>query len=83
MPKPGKGWWKSGIGAQGKYAASQRNFRSALIKQPFVAPPSRGEGVSISDTPWASNRTGSHSQIFFSAPNLLNNHQRGSIDNFK
>ena len=34
----------TGFGAQGKYDASQRNFRSALIKQPFVAPSSRGEG---------------------------------------
>jgi hypothetical protein len=32
----------TGSGAQGKYEASQRNFRSALIKQPFIAPPSRG-----------------------------------------
>jgi len=34
----------TGTGAQGKYDASQRNFRSALINQPFVAPSSRGEG---------------------------------------
>lgn len=58
------------IGAQEKYAASQPNFRSVLIKQPFAAPPSKGEGVSIADTPWGSNRTGSHAQIFFAAAEI-------------
>ena len=42
---------RSACGAQEKYEASPPNFRSALIKQPFAAPPSKGGGGSQSLTP--------------------------------
>jgi hypothetical protein len=55
------------IGAQGKYAPSQPNFRSALRQQPFEPWPSKGGRGLYLWHPWGVKPHRVHSQIFFSA----------------
>src|SRR5436305_1493183 len=68
LSRPIVGTRTAGIGAQGKYAGSQRNFCSALLKQPFAAPAELGgRGVSISYARWVLLADGLTHRFFFGA----------------